>query len=172
MNGKSDLELVRAELKQPEYANHAERVLFELEDEGRIELIRMAELAKGEGGRIDIRIVPGRLEDERGLLHIIKTDFEGLAAWTVGRLFGEFAGEEANLTARRGAMIQLSSEQISLVANSLAGGSTALLVLVEGEVVSELQLALKPFILGTECYRLCMQKTSGLKLASSGGGNT
>jgi uncharacterized membrane protein len=171
MKARSDLEIVLAGLKRPGYAGHVERLLFELEDEGRIELIRMAVLEKDESGKIAIRLVPGRLEDERGLVQAIKTDLGGLAAWVVGKLFGSPAGREANLSAGRRTNINLSDDQINLLAKSLTAGSTALMVLVEGEFVTELVSALRPFILGTEYYRLGMQKTSAHWLATSGKGN-
>ena len=156
---------------QPDYVKHVQRLLFELEDEGRIELIRMAVLEKDIDGKVDIQVVPGRLEDERGLLHAISTDFEALFAWGVGRLGGQFARREANLNAGRGVNLDLSGEHVDLVSRSLPAGSLALLVLTEDEFVNELELVLHPFITGQEFYRLYLEKVRGSNLASSGDGS-
>ena len=167
---KADLKLVRVELKQPGYVKHAQRLLFELEDEGRIELIRMAVLEKDIDGKVDIQVVPGRLEDEHGLLHAISTDFEALFAWGVGRLVGQFASQEANLNAGRGVNLDLSGEHVDLVARSLPAGSLALLVLIEKQFVNELELVLRPFITGQEFYSLYLEKVRGSNSALPGNG--
>jgi len=167
---KSELQLIRADLKQPGYVKHAERLLFELEDEGRIELIRMAVLEKDFDGKVDVRVVPGRMEDARGLWQAICTDFEALFAWGVGRLVGQFASQEANLDAGRGVNLDFSGEHVNLVAKSLPTGSLGLLVLIEDEFVNELELVLRPFITGQEYYRLCLEKVRGSNPALSGNG--
>ena len=170
MKDKMDLELVRIELKRPGYANHVKRLLFELEDEGRIELIRLAILEKDEAGKVDIQVVPGRFEDQSGLFYAINKDFEALFAWVVGRLFGKIAGQEANLNAGRGVNLDLSGEHVDLVARSLPAGSNALLVLIEAVFVDEVECVLRPFISGIEYYRLFLQKTRGSNLSSLGEG--
>jgi uncharacterized membrane protein len=169
VNANSDLELVIAELKQPEDSQCAEQSLFALEDEGRIELIRMALLVKDEGGEIDIQIVPARQKHRRSIKHAAKADLEGLFAWVLGSVLGGNAGQEARLAAGRTATLALSDAHIDELAKSLGSGSTAVLALVEGEVVGEALQALRPLMTNAQRFRMRVEKSSELEHTSQGG---
>lgn len=158
---RSDLELVVAILEQSGYASHAERLLFELEDEGRIELIRMAVLEKNATGKVVLEVIPGRHEEKHGFKHMIEMDIDGLFAWMIGRLFGRQARSEAYLTAGRGVNLDLSGEHINLVAKTVPDGGKALLFLVEDEFVAETQRTLHPFVSQVARYRLSMNRRNG-----------
>lgn len=161
MNRRSDLELVVAKLKRSEYASHVERLIFELEDEGRIELIRMATLEKNSTGKVDLKVIPGRHVEKHGFKHMIEMDIDGFFAWMIGRLFGREARSEAYLTAGRGVNLDLSGKHIDVVAKSVPAGGKAFLFLVEDEFVAETQRTLQPFVSQVDRYRLSMAQKNG-----------
>lgn len=168
MKANSDLELVIAELKQPGDTEQAQRAMFDLDDAGHIELIRMAVLTKDESGQVDIQLVPGRFEHRRSVERALEADFEGLLAWVIGRVFGGNAEQEADLAAGRTATLNLSDEHTPQLVKALKSDSTALLVVVEGEVVTDVLEVLRPLITSVERFRMRVEASDAMELASQG----
>jgi len=142
--------------------------MFDLDDAGRIELIRMAVLTKDESGQVDVQLVPGRFEHRRSIERALEADFEGLIAWVIGRVFGGNVEQEANLAAGRTATLNLSDEHTHQLMKALGSGSTALLVVVGGEVVAEVLRSLRPFISGAQRFGMRVEYSGTLELASDG----
>jgi uncharacterized membrane protein len=168
LKANSDLELVIAELKQPGDAEQAQQAMFDLDDAGRIELIRMAELANDDHDQIDIRIVPGRFKHRHDIEQALKDDFEGMLAWLMGRVFGGNAEQEADLAAGRTATLNLSDEHTQQLVKALESDSTALLVVVEGEVVAEVLEVLRPLTASVQRFRMRVEPSNTLELAPQG----